>query len=243
METGFYWDGVHLDKHGLYTFSSFNFSDARKIIESYNAPRSAKEMFQAGLLRSKLGQPKETLNWTGVVLACQRPADRSILKGGRTPDYWTFIEEACKYYGKNLFVKIHPVNNAEETAKTKEIASKYGCEADKVDVSVIDNAEFVLLYNSTFVADCLLRGKPVAHYALGYFWNSGAVKYTSYSFPNSCETDIEYGYKLSDFLVWKYCFHRKDSMDTWARIFKEFSESKEFFPMSEECSYGAFVTK
>lgn len=242
IETGFFWDGVHLDKHGLYTFCSFNFSDARKIVENFSPKKSAKEMFQHGMLKSKLGQPREKIEWDGIVLACQRPVDRSIHKGGRTVDYLRFIEKACEYYGKRLFIKIHPVNTKEEEEWVKSVANKHGCMVGRVDVSVVDKAEFVLVYNSTFVVDCLLRETPVAHYALGYFWNSGAVKYTAQTIPKICKTDIEYGQKLCDFLVWKYCFHRKDSMDNWASIFKEFSTSSEFFPLPEELSYGAYVT-
>lgn len=243
LETGFFWDAVHLDRHGLYTFCSFNFNRARDIVEKYAAKVPCQVLMERGLLQSKLRQPPQTINWNGVVLVCQHPTDRSVLKGGRTVDYRKFIENACKYYGKNLFLKIHPVNSKEEESWIRSIADKYGASVGRVNLSIIDNAEFVLVYNSTFVVDCLLRGKPVVHYALGYFWNCGAVDYTSYTLPSKCnQHDMAYGYKLCDFLIWKYCFHRKDSMDNWATIFKTFAGSDDFFPLPAELSYGAYIT-
>lgn len=242
FETGFFWDAVHLDRHGLYTFCSFNFGGAREIVENYTPKITSKTMLEKGILQSKLRQPKEIIDWHDIVLICQHPTDRSVLKGGRTIDYRRFIESACKYYGKRLLLKVHPVNTPDEEKWLRSVAEPHGSIVARVNASVINNAEFVLVFNSTFVVDALLKGKPVSQYALGYFWKSGAVDYTGYQLPSTCKiTNPDYGYKICDFLLWKYCFHKKDSMDNWAKIFQIFSTSNEMFPLPEDLSYGSFV--
>lgn len=241
IETGFFFDAVHLDRNGLYQFSSLNLNGTKDIISNYTAPVEFPAI--RPLLEPKLRQPSKHTPWEHVVLACQHPTDRSITKVGTTSDYFRFVEDACKYYGKKLFLKIHPVNNKETEAILREIASKHGCEIDRTNVSVIDNCEFVVTYNSTFVIDSILRNKPVNHYAPGYFWKTDIVNYTNREFRSTAkELDIEYAEKFLSFLVWKYCFHRKDTMERWNEIFKSFKDNPTHeFALPENNSYAYYI--
>lgn len=244
LETGFFWDAIHLDSHGLYDKASFNFPEARKIIENFVAPKSWRILNTENKLKSKFGQPKTAPNWDGVVVICQHHTDRSVWKAGSSGDYHRFLDSIGKYYGKRALFKKHPVTlgNKEELARVEEIALKHGCEIAHADISVIDNAENVWVYNSTFVVDALMRGKQVNQFAPGYFWQSGAVEYTSREIYSPQKTvDSEYVDKFLDFLIWKYCFHKMLPIDKLAEIVKAFESSKKFFPLPIELSYGAFI--
>lgn len=245
-ETGFFRNGMHMDSNGLYESSSFNLSGARKIISEFSAPKSWRQLNNEKKILSKFPQPTATENWDGIVVACQYPKDRSILRAGSIRNYYDFLEESCKYYGGKAFLKIHPVitNNKEERSIIESCALKYGCEVGHVGSSILDNAEAVVVYNSTYVVDALLRGKKVLQYAPGYFWQSGVVQYLSRSCSSPDENeDKEYIDKFLDFLIWKYCFHMDSPIENIANIIREFSTSKSLFPLPQEFSYGAFIEK
>ena len=244
MESGFFWEGVHIDTIGLYEKAAFNFPLARKKIQSFQAKTSFRELQKMGLTKPKFTQSSENVNWDGVVIISQHPGDRSIWKAGSTGDYHNFLNDACAYYGSRAFIKLHPVimGNAKELETLKAIAEKHGSQCGNVGMSIIDNAEFVLVYNSTFVVDALAAKKHVVQYAPGYFWQSGVTQYSSRIVPNKIEyCDQEYREKFLDFLVWKYCFHKMLPMNKMAEIVKIFSSSKEIFPLPEELSYAAYM--
>lgn len=177
-ETGFFWDAMHIDTQGLYQFSSLNSPDAYRKIHEYSPPESAIDLItNAPFPKSKYSQPKEKIEWNGVVFACQNPSDRSIHSVASTEDWWRFFEDSCTYYGSKLFVKLHPWNRDGIEERIREIAGRYGCQVGRVGHSVIDNCDHVVLFNSTFSIDCMVRGIPVKQGAPGYFWQTGAVSY------------------------------------------------------------------
>lgn len=242
METGFFWDAVHIDSIGLYSSCSLNTPHAAKMIRDFNAPVEARKIIMEGNLpTSKYRQIKEKIKWDGVVLALQNPTDRSIHRGSSTKDYYNFVEGACKFYGKNLFLKLHPWNKNEVEAKFREFATKYKCSIGRVNHTVLTNCKFVIVYNSTFIVDCLIRGVKVAQYAPGYFWQTEPVLYTSYNFPDEISTDINKGYKFCDFLVWKYLIYQGMKIDMWIKLFNCFADSKEVFPITEDLCYALNV--
>jgi hypothetical protein len=241
IETGFFSEAIHIDRYGLYPFASFNLESARKYIESYIPKVTAKQLFEEGKLQSKFKQPVIKEKWDGVVLMCQHPTDRSILKAGTTKQYYEFVEEACKYYGKKLLLKVHPVNSNEIVETVKSIAMKYDSTVDKVGIDIIKTCEYVVLYNSTVVVDCLLREVPVLQYAPGYFWKTGTVDFSDRKFRTPIKTDTEYNYKFCDFLAWKYCFHMHSPINIWNKIFDCYANATELFPLSEKYSYAQYV--
>lgn len=240
IETGFFWDAMHIDTKGLYQNSSLN--DWNEI-SKFKAPKAAKDIILNSKHSSKYTQPKETIHWEGVVLACQNPSDRSVLSCGTTRDYYCFIASACRYYGLELFIKLHPWNNEKVIDEIKKIASPYGCRFIKCNHSIIKKCKFVLIYNSSFAVDCFLREVPVVQYAPGYWHKTPAVFYTNYKFINHLSdrqknSMITAGTKLTDFLVWKYCFNMSMSTKKWIDMLNYFANSKEIFPMKKEWSYA-----
>jgi hypothetical protein len=241
IESGFFRESMHIDRYGLYPFASFNLETAKDFILNYNAPTTAKELYEKGLLESKFKQPPIKQQWDGVILMCQHPTDRSILKAGTTKQYYDFIEEACKYYGKKLLLKVHPVNSDEVVDTVKSIALKYDCLVEKIGIDIIKTCEYVVLYNSTVVVDCLLREVPVLQYAPGYFWKTGTVDFSDRTFRTPKKTDKDYNYKFCDFLAWKYCFHIRSSFHIWNEIFDCYASTNEMFPLLEKYSYAQYV--
>lgn len=244
METGFFWDGIHIDAYGLYERCSLNFPFAQKIIENFEAPKAWRTLNQEGKLRPKFNQSSISMDWDGVVVACQYPKDRSVWRAGSSGDYHRFLEEAAKHYGSKVFFKKHPVTlgNKEEMEFLDQLCLKYGSQCGYVNHSVMTKAESVLVYNSTFVVDALMAGKHVYQYAPGYFWQSGVVQYTNRSvcapYQPIKESFVD---KFVDFLIWKYCFHKLLPMDKLAQIIKTFATSNEHFPLPVELSYGYFI--
>lgn len=244
MESGFFWDAIHIDSIGLYEKASFNFPFSKKIIESFQAKQSFRDLQSKGLTKSKFNQPKNCEDWNGVVIIAQHPGDRSVWKAGSTGDYHNFLNDACSYYGNKALIKLHPVimGNAKELEIVRGIANKYGSKCEHVDISVINNAEFVLVYNSTFVVDALAAKKHVVQYAPGYFWQSGVTQFSSKTIPQTIQTcDSLYIEKFLDFLIWKYCFHKMLPMSSLAEIVKSFARSKELFPLPEDLSYASYM--
>jgi len=239
METGFFWDAVHIDTIGLYSSCSLNTPQAQQMIENFSPPiEASKIIFNKKFPPTKFQQSKTDFAWDGIVLALQNPEDRSIHRGSSTYDYYKFVEGACKYYKEKLFLKLHPWNKGEVEEKFRFYAEENNCKIGRVNHTVLDKCKFVLTYNSTFVVDCLIRGVKVAQFAPGYFWQNKPVLYTSYEYPDDVSTDINLGYKLCNFLVWKYLIYQEISVDKWVKLIKHFSESKNLFPITEEFCYA-----
>lgn len=244
IETGFFEDAIHIDSVGLYENASFNFAFAQKKIESFDAKISFREIQSKGLTKPKFFQPQTQIDWDGVVIIAQHPGDRSVWRAGSTGDYHRFLDETCAYYGSKAFIKLHPViiGNHKELEIIYGIAQKYGSQCGNVNSSVINNAEFVLVYNSTFVVDALVAKKHVVQYAPGYFWQSRVAQYSSRQIPNKIENcEDSYREKFLDFLIWKYCFHKFLHMSDIAKIINKFASSKEVFPLPEDLSYASYM--
>jgi hypothetical protein len=240
METGFFSDAAHIDKNGLYQFSSLNLNGIRDIISNYTPPVEFSEFRH--LIQPKFKQPTPQREWEHVVLACQAPADRSILRVGSTNMYYQYLKDACVYYGDKLFLKLHPTNSLEIERLIREIAAPYKCTVDRSNFSIIDNCEFVTTYNSTIVADAILRHVRVNQHAPGYFWKSGTVNYCNWTLQSySVVRESEYLDKFCTFLVWKYCSHIKQPIAEWIEIFKVYADSKEDFPLPEKYSYANYI--
>ena len=244
IETGFFWQAAHLDTVGLYQHSSLCTPQAIKEIERFNAPTSAQEIVfnQKQTSKFQQGQDPEWKNqnlcWEGIVLATQNPIDRSIRSVASPIQYYQFVEDACKFYGENLFIKLHPWNSGEKGERLRAIAKKYGVQAAKINHKIIEHCKFVLVFNSTFVVDCMIRDVPVAQYAPGYFWQNPAIQYTEYTFPTEVKTDIDFGQKTCDFLVWKYCFDHSMPVEKWIQMFEQIAKNKKMFPIPREFSYA-----
>lgn len=246
MEAGFFSGGAFIDTVGNYQTSSLNTKDAYKLVESFDLAgrKSAKDIITnlPPNNRSKYSQTVEShlpTEWSGPVLASQIPRDRSIRAVTTPSKYMEFVENCCKYYGKNLFVKLHPLSRGELYNTFIDMAKKYNCTVGKADVSIIDNCEFVISYNSTFAVDCLLRNKPYVQYGLGTFYNAYGVIYSAGTFPHSVENK-EDGQQLCNFLIHKYCFNKITmSREKYANMVKHYSTSKDLFPMTDEFSYAS----
>lgn len=189
------------------------------------------------------GKDKTDKTWNGIVLALQRFRERMISMVGSHKDYMKFIADACKYYGKSLFLKLHPFRQFEKCRKEYnyvfEIAQKYGCEIGSVSHKVFDNCKFVLLYNSMTSIDCFIRAIPVIQFAPGAFYNTGAVDYTNRQFVSKYTGNRNIGYQLANFLIWKYYFSACLSDKQLCSLVKLFASNKDtYFPLPEKYSYA-----
>lgn len=241
IETGFFWDAIHIDTLGLYKSSSLNTVLGWKAVEAFTAPRSAADIVLNGTLNpSKYPQGREEFEWDGVVLAAQNPHDRSIYSTGSTRDYYRFIKGACEHYRDRLFIKLHPHSSGEGVTETITYHAKTnGCRVSKTNHSVIKNCAFVLTWNSTFAVDCFLREVPVAQFAPGYWHATPAVVYTAGTYPDKVpRTGLQAGRQLADFLIWRYCFHMHMPIDMWVRLIEHYADSEELFPLPEEFAYA-----
>jgi hypothetical protein len=238
METGFFWDACHIDI-GLYKNSLLNTIRGKEAIDNFKSPKSAIDVInESGLKNSKYRQVNYSLLWDGVVLALQNPGDRSVLSAGSKEDYYSFVEGACIKYNRHLLLKAHPWNTGEVFERLKSYSDKYGCRIEKTDHECLKNCKFVLVYNSTFAVDCFVRGAKVAQYAPGYFYQTDAVTYTNYYYPDDVNDTCNYGYKLADFLIHRYCLYNSMSTDEWVIFLKHLYNSKDLFPVTEEFSYA-----
>ncbi len=230
MESGFFLDAAHLDTRGMYSRSSLNTDDGfRAVLDG--PPRALPE------LESKYSQTNVQVSWEGVVLACQTPNDRSIRDQGGPQAYWAFLEGACRYYGKHLFLKLHPWNNGEDKERTERLALAYGCTAAKCDHSAIARCAFVLSYNSTFIVDCLVRSIPVVAFVESAF--SRYVDFSQGKYrPWVTTYSQRHGRRLLQFLAYNYCFNHTMTKEKTLRMFEHFSMSKDPFPMTDEFCYA-----
>ena len=104
-------------------------------------------------------------------------------------------------------------------------------------MSIINNAEFCIGYNSTFVVDALLRDVSYVQYAMGTFFNAYGVIYSEYTFPLSVKK-IEDGHRLCDFLIHRFCFNKGMEVEKFAKMLNHYANNMEMFPMVKEFSYA-----
>jgi hypothetical protein len=238
METGFWWQAIHIDQHGLYGKSSFNHPEAVAEIEAFKAPKPVAELVAEKLIpNSKYRQGVPVQRWDGVVLAMQVPHDRSVKSVGHYDAYWDFYRGACAHYGKHLYVKLHPLNTAAVKKQAMEIAVEHGCCIGETDHSVLAYCKFVLVYNSTFCVDCFVRRVPVAQFAPGYFYKSGAVTYTEGTYPDDVNDTVPFASRVADFCAYRYCFNYNQPLEQWIAMLRHFASSDALFPMQEQWCY------
>jgi hypothetical protein len=253
FETGYFWKGCYIDSVGYGKDSSFNVPGSRHFIEEFTPPEDIHKTFEkAEWPHSKYSNRRidPNVDWDGVVLAAQKPNDYSIGQVGGQEKYWKFITDACKFYGKRLFIKLHPYGGFDKTGvdyheKHKNIAKTYGASAGKSTHKCLENCEFVLTYNSTFAVDCFVRKIPVVQYSIGQFHGSYAVTFGNYSFkkPVNIESKTAFGYQLAHFLMWRYCFPLLIPYNEWVEIFKLFTNRDIMYPLPMEFSYGANIER
>jgi len=241
-ETGFFQNCIHIDKNGLYEKCSLNSNNIKDIIYNFNEPQNILSGNIKNKIIPKFNNITSNIIHNGPVLIFQHPFDRSILRAGGTNKYYEFIEETCKYFGKKLFVKFHPVNSIEIRKKHIDIAEKYGCSYGYTGVNAIDHCEFIILYNSTFAIDAALKNKPVFQYAPGYFFNSGIVNFIDHDIKKIKNESYDSFFinKFLNFIMWKYCFRFDQSFLNLIEIFKSFKKN-EIFPLPQEYSYANYI--
>lgn len=246
METGFFNEAAFIDTIGSYQQSSLNTKYCYDQVYNFdlNGRKSAKE-----IIYNLPAKKQSKFNPTHgnkiefdqeIILACQNPTDRSITFPHTPSEYWNFIEGACKYYGKDLFLKLHPWNSNEKIIPFQELASKYNCGIGKFPLSLLKDKHFVITFNSTIAIDCILLGVPYVQYAIGTFWNCFGVTFSNYSFPHHVP-HIENAENLADFLIYKYCFLKVMKKDKYAEMIKHFASSSEIFPMNDDFCYATNV--
>lgn len=239
IESGFFNHGLHLDRVGLYERASFNFLHGKHEIARMTFPVPWGDL--ADKIKSKFGQPTEDVSWDGVVVIAQHPTDRSILKAGSTMSYHEFLDKVCRHYGSKAFIKLHPVTlgNAGELDAVRLIAAKHGSEVGHVGASILNSAEAVWLYNSTYAVDAMMQHKQIYQYAPGYFWQSGMVQFTNGTIPKRIvHTDRMTTEHFLSFLAWRYCFHAKMNMQRIAEMLNHAESSNEYYPVAEQYSYA-----
>lgn len=240
-ETGFWAGAYHIDTQDLYGRSTLNTPEARQEIESYRAPMSAHDVvFGADMRPTKYRQRPTAPEWRGVVLALQRPKDRSITATGG--DYVRFVRAACEKWRGELLLKEHPQGGS-FAATWRQFAAEFGCTCVKCHTAVIDQCRFVVVFNSTFAVDALLRGKNVMQYAPGYLMDTGAVTYTGGTLWDSVPDRLVESQRVLDFLVWRYCFWAGMSLRDWARTLVAHAQSDAMFPLPEDLSWAATVPR
>jgi len=247
METGFFHNASFIDTVGNYQTISLNTAAGYKAVADFDLEdkKSARELIQSlpAHQQSKYNatyNESEIASWTGPVLILQNPTDRSILSVTSTKKYLEFVRDCCKFYGDKLFVKFHPWNSGEIYAELEAIVKQYGCKYGKARLSIIDNAEFCVSFNSTFAVDALLKGVPYVQYAPGTFYNAYGIIYSKEEFVTNVQP-IEDAHRLCDFLIHKFCFKKDMDRQKFANMIRHYAKSKELFPMTDEYSYAANI--
>jgi hypothetical protein len=238
-ETGFFWDAMHIDTRGCYQFSSLNTASGCAAIHNYSPPEDICNIIKNSKIpNSKYRQPNAKIDWKGVVFASQNPSDRSVHSVASTKDWWAFYNQACKHYGKDLLVKLHPWNKNEVEERLRAIADKHGCTVGRFGHGCIKNCDHVILFSSSFAVDCMLNGIKVKQGYPGYFHDTGAVTYCAGNVKMKLQDTAEAGYRLVNFLAWRYCFHMNMTTDEWKNLLRHFAKSYDLFPLTEEMSYA-----
>lgn len=244
METGFFHNASFIDTVGNYQSLSLNTSMGFHAVAEFelDGRKSAKEIVlnapkhQQSKYNSEYNEV-DIDSWKGPVLILQNPTDRSIMSVTSKDRYLKFVKDACDYYGKSLFVKFHPWNSGENYRLMENIVKPFGCQYGKAKMSIINNAEFCLAYNSTFAVDAVLRDVPYVQYGMGTFYNAYGIIYTEGKFPYSVRPCLD-AYRLADFLIHKFCFNKGMDKHKFAKMVKHYADSNEMFPMTDEFSYA-----
>lgn len=246
IESGFFNEGYFIDTYGGNQFCSLNTKIGNEAVKNFKLlnRKSAKDIIfslpphKRSKFNAEHGNIKEIK--ADVVLALQNPSDRSIMSVTNKITYYQFVEDCCKFYGKNLFVKMHPWNNGEIYEKFVGIAEKYGCSYGKASINIIKDCHFVISYNSTIAIDCLLRSVPYVQYGLGSFFNAHGITFSNHSFPTEASL-IDDHQNLCDFLIYKYCYYKGMTKEKFADMIKHFISSDDIFPMIDEFSYATNI--
>lgn len=246
IESGFFNNAQFIDSLGGSQFCSLNTDFGNKAVKSFslNNRKPAKEIIfnlppnQRSKFNPVNGEVKAIDS--EVVLALQNPSDRSIMSVTNKKTYFDFVENCCKFYGKSLFVKMHPWNNGEVFDKFKTIAEKYGCSYGKANMDVIKSVNFVIAYNSTIAIDCLIRDVPYVQFGTGTFFNAPGIIFSNHTFPTKI-TPVDCGHQLCDFLIHKYCYNKMMDKLKFADMVKYYATSNEMFPMKDEFSYASNI--
>ena len=244
IEIGFWKSAMHADPMGIYSASTFNTPEGMRQVMAYRPEKPAAELLLGENL-TKYRQDSEDVPWEGIVLPLQVPTDRAILSVGTTDEYWTFVEGACKKYGDNLLLKVHPCSGCVDRARAMGLAEKYGTRYAGTNYSCLRRCKFVLVYNSTFAMDAFVLGAPVCQFAPGYWYQSGAVLYTEGEYPDDCDrSTVEVGTRVADFCVWRYCWSWEVlTAAQWRELLTIFARSAQLFPLPECLSYGALIDR
>jgi len=239
IETGFFWEAAHVDTCGLYGDSALNTRQGVSEIKEFCAPVRAMDVITRMPQQSKYQQTRGDVQWDGVVLASQNPGDRSIVYNASPDAFYDFVKGACEYYQDRLFIKLHPWNSSRDVVdRIAAYAKANGCRYAKTNHSVIQDCEFVIVWNSTFGMDCFVRNVPVAQFAPGYWHMTGAVTFTDGVYPDSVDDTLVMAHKLANFCTWKYCFNYQQSTEQWIKMLRHFAQSSELFPMTPEFCYA-----
>lgn len=246
IESGFFNEGYFIDTVGGSQFCSLNTSDGYNRVKNFKLlnRKSAHEIIFSlpPIRRSKFNAEHGNIKDTNceVILALQNPSDRSIMSVTNKKMYYQFVEDCCKFYGKNLFVKMHPWNNGEILERFVAISEKYGCSYGKAPIDIIKKCNFVISYNSTMAIDCLLRSVPYVQYGMGTFFNAYGIIFSNHSFPTSASLVSDH-HQLCDFLIHSYCYYKGMSKEKFADMINHFISSNDMFPMIDEFSYATNV--
>ena len=236
---------MHIDTCGLYQYSSLNTPEVISEIEWFKAPKSAADI----VLSQECPQSKYKQNspdrfgvdcseFDGIVLPLQMPDDRSVKSVGTGWDFWAFVANAAKKYGKHLLLKQHPLAGSDQYDFAQRICNEHGCRQALTDHSCLKKCKFVLTYNSTFAVDAMLRGVRVAQFTPGYFYRTGAVTWTGGEFPDDVPDTTERAQKLCDWLIWRYCFNFEQPGEQWVRMLKAYAGGIRIAPLPLEFSYA-----
>lgn len=236
-ETGFFWDCGHMDTIGLYNRSSLNTKLGIERIKNFTPPVDVINQILSSNHISKYRQRGSSIEWPGVVFACQVPNDKAI-KCVSKDKYYEFITKCCKYYGSDLLLKLHPKKKCPNILK---IAGRYKCRAMYTNLDCLDKCEHVITFSSTMAVDCFLRNVPVKQGYPGYFYNTGAVTKCNGNPSTKLKDTTKMGKKLVHFLIWKYCIRRHAPVEVWEMILKAFASSGDIFPLPEDLSYGQML--
>jgi hypothetical protein len=246
IETGFFHTACHLDLCGLWKLCSLNTNAAQKIISEFKPIRRTQDVIalHPKVWPNKYTQTERKRKWDGIVLAAQIPSDRAVTHcspSAKSDEYWQFVRNACKYYGKDLFVKIHPRCVGQSANDHASIAHSHGCGVGDVDLGVIRNCQYVITYNSTFAVDAWLLGKRVVQFAPGYFFRTGAVTFTHREIGKGPEDTREREQQLLDFLFYRYCYYEHMELPEFVDMLEAFAcaDDGDLFPLPEILSYGS----
>jgi hypothetical protein len=221
----------------MYLMSSLRDPSLRKVLEHYTPPidiiNAILELPSSQV--SKYAQPIDVPDWKGVVLMGQSLMDNSVscmgidhynMSHGIT-QYMHWYRTMCDQYGKDLYVKIHPfvAQIKPYMHMLQEVAWEYGATAESCSMDIINHCEKVVLYNSTAIVDCWMRGVPVEQYAGGTFDTIPA----------------ELGKQMVHFLMWQYCIPLNLTGLDLHKTLEHYTQNDVLWPLPPELSWGQWA--